>query len=172
MTFNNIKEDIEIWMEYRISNLITFKIFMTIVYLALILTPILVNRDLFVGNRYTDYNIATISIDLVIIVLEILIAIYIIYNLIPKLIKYLIRTESKKLLRKKKIFYCEKKVIINENYIEVYYDNKEFKIRNKDSIKTSEFRGRIFFIKTIGKNIISEVYPVIIPLEKFKSSIK
>ncbi|WP_294170875.1 hypothetical protein [uncultured Clostridium sp.] len=172
MTFNNIKEDIEIWMEYRITNLITFKIFMAIVYLALVLTPILVNKDLFIGNRSTDYNIATISIDLVIIVVEILIALYIIYNLIPKLIKYLIREESKKLLRKKKIFYCEKKVTINENYIEVYYDNKEFKISNKNSIKTSEFRGRIFFIKTIGKNIISEVYPVIIPVEKFKNSIK
>lgn len=170
MIFNNTMEDIEVWMEYRISRLITFKIFKFIVFLVVILAPFLLTIDSFMTNSSTYYNITTISITLGFMIIEILITIYAVYILFPKLIKWLIKRESKNLLRKKKIFYCEKKVIIKEKYIEVYYDNKEFKIMNNNSIKTSEFKGRIFFIKTIGRNIISEVYPIIISVKKFKNS--
>lgn len=93
MIFNNTMEDIEVWMEYRISRLITFKIFKFIVFLVVILAPFLLTIDSFMTNSSTYYNITTISITLGFMIIEILITIYAVYILFPKLIKWLIKRE-------------------------------------------------------------------------------
>jgi hypothetical protein len=173
MKFKNTVEDIEIWMEYRVFEIISFRIFKFVIYLIAILHPIFLMIKSLNKDNYIYPRIISLSIIILGTIIELIITIYILFSLLPKWIRYVLKKESNKLFKKKKIFHCEKEVIIEEKGIKVICANKEYKIMLKKNTRFNEYKEHIFITEVIMKNKPIKIYPIIIPVEIFnKEKIK
>ncbi|MGF0108046.1 hypothetical protein [Clostridium sp. SGI.024] len=171
VNFKNTVNDMETLMRYRFSKIIWSKIFYFIMRCAIILIPIVTMVDYFIENK-KPLLIVSILLILLIGLLFTMVAIYIVFKFLPKLIQKRIKKISQRYFKVDKFFSVNKKIIVNDRGISIIYgdEKKEFIFKNNNKI--DEFEGCILIteVNKLNKNV--KVYPIVIPTSVFKDNIE
>lgn len=171
INFENTVNDMEILMRYRFSRIIWSKIFYFIMRCVIILIPIVTTIDYFIENK-KPLLIVSIVLILLIGLLFTIVAIYIVFKFLPKLIQKRIKKISERFFKVDKFFSMKKKIIVNDKGIIIIYGDEKKEFIFKNNTKIDEFEGRILITEVNKLNKIVRVYPIVIPKSVFKDEIE
>lgn len=170
LKLKNSLDDVEILVEYRYLNHSVIKIYKLLLSMIGILAPIVIFINIVISDpRFYSYILITVIFGLIMIGLS-LFAIYLYFSIIPKLIVKRLKKIAAKVYENDKDFFSAEKIItINDEYIEVAYNNKKLNIKKTKSIFIDEFKEYIIITDIFMKNKVKKVYPLVIPISTFES---
>lgn len=171
INFENTVNDMETLMRYRFSKIIWSKIFYFIMRCTIILIPIVTTVDYFIENK-KPLLIVSILLILLIGLVFTMVAIYIVFKFLPKLIQKRIKKISERFFKVDKFFSMKKKIIVNDTGIIIIYGDEKKEFIFKNNTKIDEFEGRILITLVNKLNKIIKVYPIVIPTSIFKDEIE
>lgn len=169
LKFKNDKEDVEALLEYTYLYLIWWKIYnITLSVIGIVTPAIIVINVIRTDSNFLNYIFISSIFILFMIVLTFF-AVYLFFNIMPKLIIKRLKKLSYKYYRDKELFSSEKIIVLKDRCIEVTYNDKSLNIPLNKNILIDQFKGYIIISSVFMNNKIKKIYPLVIPFNIFES---
>lgn len=166
MKFTNTVEDLITLEEFRYFKLIPAIILLGVINLPPCLGFIYYFFKTSIIPYYQDNDIPILIISIVLLIMFIVCDIYIVFVILPKMIRKDLKKKCIKRSKEDIDFKSEKEIFVEENLIKIISKNKESQIIINKNTKLIRYQKCILIADVITKKLPIQVHPLIIPVER------